>query len=76
MLANRGLGFVEIKKDRPLGVERRLRRIDVLGAGLVAGFEGAGGEGDNAPALVGDGEHDALAEAVVDVALGAVALLF
>ncbi len=46
-----------------------------LGAGLLAGFERAGGEGDDAAALVADGEHDALAKAVVEGALRAVALL-
>jgi hypothetical protein len=64
-----------LKRTWTFGVERRLRRVDVLGAGLVAGFERARGEGDDAAALVGDGKHDALAEAVVDGAEGAVALL-
>ena len=74
-LADGGTRLVEVEEDLAFRVEGRLRRVDVLGAGLIAGFERARGEGDDAAALVGDGEHDALAEAVVDVALGAVALL-
>ena len=66
MLTDGGAGLVEIEEDVSLGVERRLRGVDVLGAGFIASFEGAGGEGDDAAALVGDGKHDALAEAVVD----------
>ena len=65
-LADGGARLVEIEEDLALGVERRLRRVDVLGAGLFAGFERARGEGDHAAALVGDGKHDPLAEAVVD----------
>ena len=41
--------------------------VEVLGD-LVAGLEGAGGEADDAAALVMDGEGEAVAEA--DVAVG------
>ena len=51
-LANRGLRLVQVEEDVALGVERRLRRVDVLGAGLVARLQGARGEGDHAAALV------------------------
>ena len=76
MLANRLAGLVEIEEDQAFGIERRLGRVDVLGAGLFAGLEGACGEGDDPAALVGDGEHHTLAESVVDRAKAAVALLF
>ena len=46
-----------------------------LGPALSPGFEGPAGEGDHTAALVGDGKHDPLAEAVIDVALRPVALL-
>ncbi len=69
-------GLVEIEKDLALGVERGFGRVDVFGPGFVAGFDGAGGEGDDAAGLVGDGEGDALAEAGVDGTGGAVFLLF
>ncbi len=75
MLADGGLRLVQIEEDQALGIERRLRRVDVLGARLVAGFEGARGEGDHAAALVGNGKHHALAEAVVDVSQRPIALL-
>ena len=52
-LANGGARLVEIEEHLALGIERRLRRVDVLGAGFVACFECAGGEGDDAAALVG-----------------------
>ena len=74
-LTDGGFGLVEIEEDLAFGVERGLWRVDVFGAGLVAGFERAGGEGDDASAFVGDGEHDALAESVVERALGPVLVL-
>ena len=52
-LADGGAGLVEIEEHLALGVERRLRRVDVLCAGFVAGFKRARGEGDDAAALVG-----------------------
>ncbi len=70
------LCLVEIEEDLALGIEGRLRRVHVLGAGLVAGIECAGGEGDNAARLIGDGEGDALAETRVERAGRAVLLLF
>ena len=75
-LANGGARLVEIEEHLALGVERRLRRVDVLGAGLLARFERARGKRDHAAALIADGKHDALAETVVERALRAVALLF
>src|SRR5580700_11119829 len=48
------------------GIQRRLRRVDVLCPGLVTRFEGASGEGDHASALIRDGKRDPFAEAVVD----------
>ena len=59
-----------------LGIERRLGRVNVFGASLVSGFECTCGEGDDAAGFVGDGEDDALAEAVVERAGGAVFLVF
>ena len=65
--------LVQIEQHLALRVERRLRRIDVLGPGFLAGFERARGKGDHPPALVRDREHDPLAKAVVERALGPVA---
>src|SRR5580692_3691248 len=73
-LTNRGASLVEIEEDRPLGVERRLRRVDVLCAGLVAGLKRSRSEGNHAAALVGDGKHHAFAEAVVDGTQAAIPL--
>jgi hypothetical protein len=73
-LADGSARLVEVEEDLTLRVERRLRRVDVFGAGLVAGFQRARREGDHPAALVGDGKHDPLAETVVDGALAAVAL--
>src|SRR5690349_11982404 len=53
---------VEAEEQRALVEDRRVRRVEVLRL-LVA--EGARAEADDAPALVGDGEHHAVAEAVV-----------
>ena len=69
-------GFIEIEEDETLRIERRFGGVQIFGSGFVAGFERAGGEGDNAAALVGDGEHDALAEARVEGPGGAVFLVF
>ena len=71
--ADLGFGFVEIEEDVALGVERGLGRVDVLAS--CRWVEGAGGEGDDLAGLVGDGEGDALAEARVHGAGGAVGLL-
>ena len=65
-LANRGARLVQIEEDQALGVERRLRRVDVLCAGFVACLQRPRGEGDHAPALVADGVGHPLAETVVD----------
>ena len=73
-LPNGCLRLVEIEEDLALGVERRLRRVDVLGSGLVSRVEGASGERDDAAAFIGNGKHDALAEAVVDRTLASIAL--
>ena len=75
-LADGLAGLIEIEEDVALGVERRLRRVEIFGAGFFAGFERARGEGDHAAAFVRDGEHDALAEARVERAGRAVFLLF
>ena len=64
-LARRRLGLVEAEQGLALVVERRLRRVEVLGL-LVA--ERARAEAERAPALVAEREHDAAAEAVVGAA--------
>ena len=65
LLARRRLGLVEAEQGLALVVERRLRRVEVLGL-LVA--QRAGAEAERAPALVAEREHDAAAEAVVGAA--------
>ena len=73
--ANRRFGLVKIEEHLPLGIERRLRRIDVLRPGLLARLERSRRERDHAPAFIANGKHDALAKSIVDRPLRAVALL-
>jgi len=75
-LADGGARLVQIEQHQALGIKRRLRRVEVFGAGFFACIERAAGEGDHPAALVSDGEHDAFAKTVVDVSQGAVALFF
>ena len=67
------LGEVKVEEDARLAVDGRLRRIEVLGAGLFVGGEGASGEGDDLAALIADGEDDSVAELAVERGLGACA---
>ncbi len=48
VLADGLFGLIQIEEHLPLGIERSLRRVHVLWAGLVSGVEGAGCEGDDA----------------------------
>ena len=73
--AHVGLGLVEIEEDLPLGIERRLRRVHVLGPGLFIGIERARGEGDGLTLLIGNGKGNALAETGVERAMTSVGLL-
>ena len=49
-------------------VDHRLGAVDVLGLGVV---QHAPAEGNDGPAHINDGHHDAVAEDVIEVALGA-----
>ena len=68
--------LVQVEQHLSLRVERRLRRIDVLRSGFLAGLERSGGKGDHPPAFVRDGEHDPLAKPVVERPLGPIVMLF
>jgi hypothetical protein len=56
------LADVEIEENFALGVDRRFGRVQIFGAGFFVGGQGASGEGDDFSRVVGDGEHDAVAE--------------
>ena len=60
------LGEMQVEEDTGLAVDRRLGRVEVLGAGFVVGGEGASGEGDDLAALITDGKDDAVAEFAVE----------
>jgi hypothetical protein len=63
------LGFVEAEEDVAFLEKRGLRGVDVFG-GLGVGGEDAAAEGDDFAEVVANREHDAVAEAVVEIALG------
>src|SRR5713226_4403597 len=63
---NRFFYLVEIEQYLRLGIDRGLRRVQILGARLFVGREGAPGKADDASRLVGDGEHDAVAKLGID----------
>ena len=75
MLADGGLGLVQVEEHQALGIKRRLRRVDVLRARLLTRLQRPCRKGDHAAALVGDGKHHALAEAIVDVSQRPISLL-
>ena len=60
------LGEVKIEEHARLAVDGRLRRVEILGAGLFVGGEGASGEGDDLAALIADGKDDAVAKLAVE----------
>ena len=62
LLARRRRRLGQAVQHPALVEERGLRGVEVLG---LAGAEDSSAEGDDPPALVGDGEHDAPAEAVI-----------
>ena len=75
---DRRLGLVEVEEHLPLRIERRLRRIDVLRASLFTlrrDAKRARRKRNHAATLVADGEHNPLAESVVNAAVAAVLLL-
>ena len=61
-----GAGFVEAVEVFAFIEQRGVRRVEVFGFGVV---QHAAAEADNLPAAVADGEHDAVAEAVVVAAV-------
>ena len=65
-VAPQGLGRLgQPIEGAPLGVQRTFRRIEVLGLALA---DDAPPEGDDPALPVEDGEHDAVAEAVIKAA--------
>ncbi len=58
--------LVQVEQHLPLGVERRLRRVQIFGSCFFPRLQGPRREGDHPSAFVGDWEHDPLAEPVVE----------
>src|SRR5262249_9185172 len=56
-LADRFLRLIQIEKYARLRINRCLGRVQVFGTGLLVRGERASSEGDDAPAIVGNGEH-------------------
>ena len=64
----RFFGYIQSEQRAGLFVHHRLGAVDVLGFGVV---QHTAAEGDDGPAHIDDGHHDAVAEDVVEIALGA-----
>ena len=66
-IANGAFAHIQAEQQAALVEQRGLRRIDVLGAVVLA--KRATAKTDNPPALITDRNHQAIAEAIIDAPL-------